>query len=153
MSVHLIARLRGASQDCCDFSKQCHELCSPLNPREHTGSSSGCPALGWVALHPHVLQGAWTCHSTSFRQQTECPASLAVLPLKWWVKSVGSFDRLDFLRALKPKSVFSLLLSPSTLLPSLKESYPFSSSLLFVFASAFISNNVQYVLSSLLAQQ
>lgn len=94
-------------------------LLSP-EPREHAGSSCGCLALGWVVLHPHVLQGAWTFHSTSFRQQSEGPASLAVLPLKWWVKSVRSSDRLDFLRVLKPESVFSLLLSPSTLLPSLK---------------------------------
>lgn len=30
---HLTARLSRSSQNCCNSSKPCHELCSPLNPR------------------------------------------------------------------------------------------------------------------------
>lgn len=33
LSVHLIARLRGASQDCCNSSEQCHELLLCCGPR------------------------------------------------------------------------------------------------------------------------
>lgn len=103
------------------------------------------PCLG--GLVPPVAQGVWI-FVTPLSDSTQCPASLPVLPLNWKVKTVCSFDRLELLRVLKYRSMFSFFLSPLTLLPSFKKNCPYSSSLLFAFALDFIHTNVCFVLTA-----